>query len=123
MHRIKLSVVLGMVVAAACLLFGRAYFAISKLVNGDPTTFLAFPLTAILPGLALLFLAARRQMKSQEGAMMQLGAMIQILLILALPNFALHLALGFPVVFLFVELFETRMPSSIKIAVEKKLIT
>ncbi len=54
---------------------------------------------------------------------MQLGAMVQILLIIAFPRFALYLALGFPVVFLFVELFETRMPTLLKAAIKSRLIT
>ncbi len=45
---------------------------------------------------------------------MRLGTLVHLILIVALPSVALHLALGFPFVFLTVELFETRLPSSIK---------
>ena len=122
MHRMKLSVVFGMVVIAAILFIWRAYFAITDLTNGDQTAFLAFPLSVVLPVMIFAFLATRRSMASQEGALMQLGAMMQILLIIALPSFALYLALGFPVVFLMVELFETRLPNSLKTAVKSRLI-
>lgn len=122
MHRMKLSVVLGMAFVAAFLLLFRGYSAVADLMEGDQTGFLAFPLTVILPAMVFVFLAVRRDMASQEGVLMQLGAMIQILLIIALPGFALHLALGFPVVFLLVELFETKMPPLIRGAVKSRLM-
>lgn len=118
----KLSVVFGMVVVAAIVFVWRAYFAITDLVEGDQTAFLTFPLSVILPVMVFSFLATRRSMASQEGALMQLGAMMQILLIIALPSFALYLALGFPVVFLMVELFETRLPKSLKTFIKSRLI-
>lgn len=46
--------------------------------------------------------------------MMQLGTLIQLVLIVSLPTLALYLALGLPVVFLAVELFETRFPASLR---------
>ncbi len=93
------------------------------MASGDPAEVLAFPLTVILPGLAFAFLALRRDMSSQEGALMQLGSMIQIMLILAMPRFGLHLALGFPVVFLIVELFATRTPVRIRTRLLRRVLT
>lgn len=122
MHQMKKSVVYGMVFIAICLLVFRGYSAVVNLIQKDQTQFLALPLTVILPGLAFAFLALRRDMASQEGVLMQIGAMIQILLIIAVPDLALHLVLGFPVVFLVVELFETKMPSPIKATIKGKLI-
>lgn len=112
-----------MVSIAAFLFLFRGYLAVTDLSVGDQTRFLAFPLSVILPCLAFSFLATRRNIASQEGTLMQLGAMVQILLIIAFPRFALYLALGFPVVFLFVELFETRMPTLLKTAIKSRLIT
>lgn len=111
-----------MVALAAILSAWRGYLAVSDLIDGDQTAFLTFPLSVILPVMVFSFLATRRRMASEEGALMQFGAMVQILLIIALPSFAIYLALGFPVVFLCVELFETRLPSAIKIAVKSRLI-
>lgn len=122
MHRTRLSVVFGMVAIATILFASRGYLAISDLIDGDQTAFLTFPLSVILPVMIFAFLATRRSMASQEGALMQLGAMMQILLIIALPSFALYLALRFPVVFLMVELFETRLPNSLKTAVKSRLM-
>lgn len=45
---------------------------------------------------------------------MRAGTMIQLCLIVLLPSAALYLALGLPVVFLVVELFETRVPHVIR---------
>ena len=112
MHQLKHSILLGLVIAVVCLIVLRGYTAIADLLAGDQTRFLAFPLTVILPGSAFVYLSSRRDMASQEGVLMQLGAMIQILLIVALPDVALHLALGFPVVFLVAVLFESQMPAA-----------
>jgi ABC-type amino acid transport system permease subunit len=100
----------------------RGYLVVVDLVDGDQTAFLAFPLSVVLPIIVFSFLATRRDMSSQEGALMQLGAMIQILLIVALPQFAIYLALGFPIVFLLVELFETRGPTRLKSEVKSRLL-
>ena len=123
MYRLKPPVIQAMIFLAAGLIAFRGYLAVAALASGYPSEVLAFPLTVILPGLAFAFLVLRRDMLSREGALMQLGAMIQILLILALPRFGLHLALGFPIVFLIVELFETRMPVRIKVRILHRLVT
>ncbi len=117
--RIYLSLLIGLAVIVVC---WRALVAIGDLVAGDETAFLAFPLTVILPACAFAFLAVQQNMTSQEGALMQLGVMIQIVLILALPGLALYLALGFPVVFLVVELFETRAPAPLRHAIKSRVL-
>ena len=91
-------------------------------LSTDKSVFLAFPLTVLLPALALLFLATRKAMRSAEGVLMQVGAMIQLLLIIAMPDFAIYLALGFPVVFLIVEIFETRAPAPLRTWVKSRVI-
>ncbi len=100
----------------------RATEAILSLWS-DKTAFLAFPLTALIPGLAFLFLATLRGLSSQEGVLMQLGTMVQLFLIIAFPSFALYLALGFPVVFLVVELFESRCPERLRDWVKLRILT
>ena len=91
-------------------------------LSGDKTAFLAFPLTVLIPALTFLFLATRKGMSSAEGVLMQVGTMIQLLLIIALPGFALYLALGFPVVFLVIELFETRSPVTFRTWIKSRII-
>ncbi|MBM1556839.1 hypothetical protein JQV19_09295 [Sulfitobacter mediterraneus] len=100
----------------------RGFFALRDLSQGDVTTFLAFPLTVILPGLAFVFVGRLKDMRSEEGALMQIGVMIQLILILSLPSLALFLALGFPVVFLAVELFETRAPAELRKSIKRHLL-
>lgn len=101
----------------------RTLYAVISLASVDKTAFLAFPLTVLIPALAFFFLAGRKNMASKEGVLMQLGSMIQLLLIVALPDFALYLALGFPVVFLSVELFETRVPEALRNRIEQRVLT
>ncbi len=108
--------------AALVAILGRAYSAIHQLSAGDETAFLAFPLSVILPSLAFAYVLTLRDMVSEEGALMQLGVLIQLVLILALPSFALYLALGFPVVFLVVELFETKCPPRLRSALKARIL-
>lgn len=122
MHRIRLEVIVAVSIIASALFVWQAGVAIADLIDGDEASFLAFPLAVILPALALGFLVARRGMASAEGALMQLGTMIQLVLIIALPDLALHLALGFPVVFLAVELFETRLPHGIRDPIRRSVL-
>ena len=86
------------------------------------TAFLAFPLTVILPAVAFVYIGLLKHLVSEEGVLMQIGVMIQLILILALPGFALYLPLGFPVVFLVVELFETKAPPRLRQSIKKRLL-
>lgn len=92
-------------------------------LSASKSAFLAFPLTALIPALAFLFLATQRNISSQEGVLMQLGTLVHLLLIIALPGFALYLALGFPFVFLVVELFETRFPDGSREWIKRRIIS
>jgi hypothetical protein len=114
MYNIRREILAALAAIATGLILWRAAMAVAKLMGGDATAFLAFPLSVMLPALAFGFLVTLRDLASDEGALMQLGAIIHLLLILALPGFALYLALGFPVVFLVVELFEVHMPKRLR---------
>ena len=104
------------IVAAACLAAtGRLALAVAaagrtaSLVPLTPYGFaVVFPL--VLIGL-LLSLGPGR---TREGVLMRLGTACQMVLVIAVPRFALHLVLGLPVVFLLVELFETRTPIALR---------
>jgi hypothetical protein len=61
--------------------------------------------------------------KSREGILMRLGAIMQLMAIIALPSLALRLALGLPVVFLVVELYATRIPVSLRNRFSRAFIT
>ena len=88
----------------------RTVVAIVDLGERDPTAFLTLPLGAILPTLLAVALLAMPPARTTEGALMRVGTVLHLLLILCLPPLALHLALGLPVVFLAVELYQTRLP-------------
>lgn len=101
----------------ACLIIFMTWRAMEvwgHLAGGDPDPLLAFPLTVIFPALLVLLLARMPGAESREGILMRAGTMIQLCLIVLLPSVALYLALGLPVVFLAVELFETRVPQVIR---------
>lgn len=85
-----------------------------SLANGDEHELLAYPLTVIFPAVLIAILLVMPPTESREGLLMRVGTIVQLLLIVALPAFALYLALGLPVVFLVVELFETRLPHALR---------
>ena len=99
---------------AALAMAYRFLMMVLALNLGDPSPLLAFPFSVILPVVLLVILTALPPTRSREGLLMRVGAMIQLWLIVILPTVALYLTLGFPVVFLVVELFETRIPSTIR---------
>jgi hypothetical protein len=87
---------------------------IRSLQVGDASRLLAFPFEAVLPAMLLVILSMLSPTRTREGLLMRVGAMIQLWLIIVLPVVALYLTLGFPVVFLVVELFETRLPPRLR---------
>jgi len=99
---------------AAFVLGYRVVMMDVALRSGDPSRLLAFPFSAILPAVLMAVLAMMPPTRSREGLLMRVGAMIQLWLIILLPPLALYLALGFPVVFLVVEIFETRLSPRIR---------
>jgi hypothetical protein len=107
---------------ASMLVLGRIGLAVSELPANRPDRFLAVPLAVVLPFLGLLYLGRLPGTTSSEGAIMRLAMMVQILLILALPTYALHLALGFPVALLAVELFETRVPRVLRDDIKHRVL-
>jgi hypothetical protein len=53
---------------------------------------------------------------------MRLGTIFQLVLVIAVPRFSLQLLLGLPVVFLLVELFETRLAPGLRDAIATLLV-
>ncbi|MFS8048776.1 hypothetical protein [Rhizobium sp. BR 314] len=104
---------------AAGLALSRLIKSAYGLAEGKPDDFLAFPMTVVLPGAALAYLIRMPATRTSEGLMMRFAAMVLILMIIALPAAGLHLALGFPVAFLIVEMFETRVPAPMRSTVKR----
>jgi hypothetical protein len=95
---------------------------LAMLRAGSEARLLAFPLAVVVPFALIVGLAQLPPTDSREGALMRLGTMIQLVAIIALPNLALYLALGLPVVFLVVELYETRVPPLLRDRVFRFLV-
>jgi hypothetical protein len=95
---------------------------VSALKADDERPLLGFPLAVIFPAVLIILLAAMPPARSREGLLMRVGTVVQLLLIILLPEVSLYLALGFPVVFLVVELFETRAPVALRAVVNRVLI-
>lgn len=111
-----------LVAVLGCLVVLRVAEAIRALLYGDETALLILPLGVLLPGLLIGALLMMPPTRTREGLLMRLGTAIQLLLIIAIPPLALHLALGLPVVFLVVEVFETRLPATIRDPVVRGMI-
>lgn len=114
MHSIRTRTKWLLYLCATGFLLLRAAEMLATLRAGSETKLLAFPLAVILPFALIVGLAQLPPTDSREGTLMRLGTMIQLVWIIALPNLALCLALGLPVVFLVVELYETRVPTPLR---------
>lgn len=113
-HQLRPSSRIVAISACVFLTIWRAIDALDGLAHGAEHALLAYPLTVVFPAVLIAVLLTFPPASSREGALMRVGTIIQLLLILALPRYALYLALGLPVVFLVVELFETRLPAPLR---------
>lgn len=95
---------------------------VASVSAGDANLLLAFPLTVIFPVILVVALLNMKPTKTREGLLMRFGTLIHLLLIIGLPQFALLLVLGFPFVFLSVELFETRLPKRLSNPLSKLVL-
>lgn len=118
--RRPLPAVLGICLGG--LVAGRLFKSICALTAGKPDDFLAFPMTVILPGAALTYLIRMPGTQTSEGILMRFAGMVLILMIIALPPASLYLALGFPVAFLVVEVFETRTPAAVRSTLKRWVV-
>lgn len=114
MFRLRRSIKLALALVVSSGVLTRLVTMVSALAEGNSDHLLAFPLTVIFPAILAGLLLALPATRSREGALMRLGTIIQFALIILLPPLALYLALGLPVVFLVVELFETRLPQRLR---------
>ena len=113
-YGIRLFARVGAVCLCIALFTWRALGVLSGLRNGDEHPLLAFPLAVIFPTVLVAILVMLPPAQTREGLLMRVGTIIQLLLIIGLPSLALRLALGVPVVFLIVELLETRLSPALR---------
>jgi hypothetical protein len=123
MHDIRFRTKAALYTGTAALFFERSVQALRSLRSNDEAPLLAFPLSVILPTILIVLLCRMLPAKSQEGILMRLGTVMQLMAIIALPEFALLLALGLPVVFLVVELYSTRVPISARSRISRAFVT
>lgn len=124
MFEIRRPARIAVITTAVAAFIWRGYDALhSLLVLGIEDPLLKFPLTVIFPAILIAIVLSMKPTRTREGLLMKFGTLLHLLLILCIPHFALHLALGFPFVFLTVELFETRMPENIKASLSKLVIS
>ncbi|MET0970121.1 MAG: hypothetical protein ABWY18_13030 [Tardiphaga sp.] len=110
---------IGAAVAAAM----RLCLDVAAAEAGDLGPFEGFSFAVVLPVLLLGLTLSIRGDRSREGVLMRIGTACQLILIIAVPSLGLLLLLGLPVVFLLVELFETRVPARLRNLVSGFLVT
>lgn len=105
----------ALVGAALFLLVGwRLLLALLAAQAGEGALLTAFSFAVVLPASVVVALLGLPATRTLEGILMRIGTLLQLLLLLALPAFSLHLLLGLPLVFLVVELFVTRVPERLR---------
>ena len=101
----------------------RLIYALVDLQQGSADALGIFPFSVIFPSAFILFLLLfAPKTRSVEGVYMLFGSVILFLLIILIKSFALHLLLGWPVVFLLVELYATKAPNTIQKMTQNMLV-
>lgn len=106
-HRAIMAAMGGVAIA-------RLAFAVSAAMAGDLEALTALGFSTLFPLILAFLLMRQGAATSRESLLMRLGTVGTLILIAALPPLSLHLLLGLPVVFLVVELFETRLPPRLR---------
>lgn len=114
----RLAVALAALLAAAF----RLAMAVHDASAGDPASLTGFGFTVVFPLVLIAALLAMGPARSREGVLIRLATAGQLVLIVAVAPYALHLLLGLPIVFLLVELFETRLPSAWREPIAARMI-
>ncbi len=104
----------GIVLSAACAAIARLAVDIGAATGGDLAPLTAYGFTVLFPLVLIGLLLSLGPGRTWEGVLMRLGTAWQFILIVAVPPYALHLLLGLPLIFLLVELFETRLPRRVR---------
>lgn len=119
LHPKLLTTLLSLTLLVAAL---RLTLATNHWMDGVNSGVESYSFTVIFPSALIFALASMKQTKTKEGVLMRLGSMLQLLLIISIPPLSLYLALGFPVVFLAVELFKTKLPNRISNPIERIIV-
>ena len=108
--------------AAAIAGVARLLLAADAARTGDLDPLTAYGFTVIFPLVLVLAILSLGPSRTREGILMRIATCCQLILLMALPPLSLYLLLGLPVAFLFVELFETRMPRVVREPIARRLV-
>ncbi len=91
-------------------------------LTGNLAPLTTYGFTVVFPLVLIGLLLSLGPSRTREGVLMRIGTACQMILVILVPPLALHLVLGLPIVFLFVELFETRMPAKLRESVAARWV-
>lgn len=122
LHKLRPSTIIAVLIVGLTIAAIRFFHATYEWSIGNNTEIEAYSFTVLFPLFLIVILVLFKRTKTKEGLLMRFGAILHLLLILGLENLSLYLALGFPVVFLVVEIFTTRLPGKLTQPIERVFI-
>lgn len=115
----RFIIIFGAVAAATW----RMIAAIMTALNANLEGLIGYGFEVIFPLILISLILSMGPSKTREGILMRFATMCQLILVISVPPFSLHMLLGLPVVYLLVELLETRLPASVREPIEKWLVS
>ena len=122
MFQIRPMMICVLILVLVMGVFLRGLDVVQALASENETPLLTFPLTVIFPVLLVVALLLMKPAGSRESLLMRFGTILQLILIIIFKDWALYLALGFPFVFLTIEIFETHLPDSLSTPLSRLVI-
>ena len=122
MFQIRPMMICVLILVLVMGVFLRGLDVAQALATENETPLLTFPLTVIFPVLLVIVLLLMKPARSRESLLMRFGTILQLILIIIFKDWALYLALGFPFVFLAVEIFETHLPDPLSTPLSRLVI-
>ncbi|TAE83817.1 MAG: hypothetical protein EAY76_00585 [Alphaproteobacteria bacterium] len=110
------------VMLLAWVMIVRFIGAMDSWQQGIDNPLLSYAFIVVFPASLAWLLLLMPPTYTKEGLLMRFGTILHLLLMLYIPSFALYLALGFPVVFLVVELYMMNMPQHIADPLERLVV-
>ena len=105
------TIITGASLAAA----GRLVVELAEATRtGTLAPLTSYGFTVVFPLVLIGLLLSMGPGRTREGVLMRIGTACQMILVIAVPPLALQFVLGLPIVFLLVELFETRTPARLR---------
>jgi hypothetical protein len=121
-HKLRWQMRVLVLAIAAIAVVTRLMIALKAWHTGYNTEIQSYLFCVAFPASLIVVLTWMKPTRTREGLLMRFGTMLQLLLIISIPPFALHLVLGLPFVFLVVELFTRRVPKILRQPIERGII-